>query len=158
VLLNVAMGDVAMVRDRACGCPLERLGWSPHLEGIRSYEKLTAGGMNFLDVDVVRVLEDVLPARFGGAPTDYQLVETADADGHPRLSLLVHPRLGPRDPDEISKAFIDAVGTGATAERVGGLVWQSAHLVHVERRAPLTTQAGKILHLHSQTAGSPARS
>lgn len=31
--------------------------------------------MTFLDTEVIRVLEEVLPARFGGSPTDCQLVE-----------------------------------------------------------------------------------
>jgi hypothetical protein len=31
--------------------------------------------MSFLDSDAIRALEQVLPARFGGAPTDYQLVD-----------------------------------------------------------------------------------
>jgi hypothetical protein len=149
VLLNVAMGDVGTLGERACGCPLARLGWPVHVDTIRSYEKLTAGGMNFLDVDVVRVLEEVLPARFGGAPTDYQLVETESADGRARLSLLVHPRVGTLDIEEVVRTFLDAMGPGATAERVGGMVWQAGNLVQVDRRAPLTTQAGKILHLHA---------
>ena len=38
--------------------------------------------MTFLDSDVIRVLEEVLPARFGGGPTDFQLVEQEDDDGH----------------------------------------------------------------------------
>jgi hypothetical protein len=75
VLLNVSMGDQATISERGCGCPLERLGWTTHLHDIRSQEKLTAAGMTFLDTNVIRVLEEVLPARFGGAPTDYQLVE-----------------------------------------------------------------------------------
>jgi hypothetical protein len=57
------------------------LGWTTHLRDIRSQEKLTAGGMTFLDTDLIRVLEEVLPARFGGAPTDYQLVEEEAEEG-----------------------------------------------------------------------------
>ena len=34
-------------------------------------EKLNAGGMTFLDTDIVRLLERDLPARFGGGPTDF---------------------------------------------------------------------------------------
>ena len=68
VMLNLSMGDQAALRPRACGCPLERLGWTTHLHGVLSREKLTAGGMTFYDVDVVRVLEHVLPRRFGGGP------------------------------------------------------------------------------------------
>ena len=31
ILLNVAMGDQAVVSERACGCPYEQLGWTTHL-------------------------------------------------------------------------------------------------------------------------------
>ena len=74
VLLNVSLGDQAFVERRHCGCPLESMGWDLHLHTIRSFEKLTAGGMTFLGSDVIRVMEDVLPGRFGGGPADYQLV------------------------------------------------------------------------------------
>jgi hypothetical protein len=76
VLFNVSLGDQATVEQRDCGCPLEHLGWTTHLRTIRSHEKLTAGGMSFLDHDLGRVLEEDLPRRFGGVPTDYQLLET----------------------------------------------------------------------------------
>ena len=69
ILLNASMGDQGFMVARRCDCPLERVGWTTHLHTIRSYEKLTAGGMTFLDTDVVRVLEQTLPATFGGAPT-----------------------------------------------------------------------------------------
>src|SRR6185295_18177754 len=49
VLLNAGLGDQAVVAQRRCGCSLERLGWTTHLHTIRSYEKLTASGMTFLD-------------------------------------------------------------------------------------------------------------
>src|SRR5207249_8018491 len=45
ILINVSVGDLAVMSERACGCPLERAGWKTHLHTIRSYEKLTAGGM-----------------------------------------------------------------------------------------------------------------
>src|SRR5262249_60088571 len=83
ILLNVSMGDRAVLTRRRCGCPLEDLGWRTHLHTIRSFEKLTTGGMTFLDTDVIRVLEQVLPARFVGGPTDYQVAAEAGADGPP---------------------------------------------------------------------------
>jgi hypothetical protein len=57
--------------------------------------------MTFLDTDLTHVLEQDLRARFGGSAVDYQLVETEDGAGVPRLCLLVHPRLGPLDDDAI---------------------------------------------------------
>ncbi|MBI4574508.1 MAG: hypothetical protein HY713_14620 [candidate division NC10 bacterium] len=148
VLLNVSMGDQAVVEERSCGCPLEDVGWTTHLHTIRSYEKLTAGGMTFLDTDLITVLEEMLPIRFGGAPTDYQLVEEETADGQPRVRLLVDPRVGPLDSRAVAEAFLTAISQGSGVERVMGLAWRDADLLRVERRTPLTTSSGKILHLH----------
>ena len=123
---------------------------------IRSLEKLTAGGMTFLDTDVVRVLEEVLPARFGGGPTDYQLVEQETEDGRPQLRLLVHPALGTLDPAAVAEVFLAVISRGPGAEAVMGLAWRDAELLRVERSAPLATAAGKILHLHVARGGSRA--
>ena len=149
VLLNVALGDQAIVADRRCGCSLEDLGWTTHMHTIRSYEKLTAGGMTFLDTDVIRVLEEVLPGRFGGIPTDYQLVEEEVEGGLAQVRLLVRPEVGPVDPDAVADAFLTAIGAGVGAERIMGEVWRDGGILRVERRAPLTTPSGKILHLHA---------
>ena len=147
-LLNVSMGDQGTLVQRECGCPLERLGWATHLHTIRSFEKLTSGGMTFFDADIVRVLEEELPARFGGAPTDYQLVEEEGDAGQPVLRLLVHPRVGPIDSGAIAEAFLTAISSRSVTKRMMEFVWRDAGLFHVERRAPLSTNAGKILHLH----------
>jgi hypothetical protein len=148
IMLNVSLGDQAVMRQRACGCPLQTLGWDTHLHTIRSYEKLTGGGMTFFDTDVIRVLDEVLPARFGGVPTDYQLLEEETDDGQPRLRLLVHPRLGPLDPDAISACFLMAIGSASTVEQMMSALWRDAKVLSVERHIPQSTGAGKILHLH----------
>ena len=145
---------------------MEHHGWTRHLHTIRSFEKLTGAGMTFLDTDAIRVLEEVLPARFGGTPTDYQLVEHERDDGQPGLSLLVHPALGPLDKSALAEAFLDALGHGDGAEHLMALQWRQASLLRVERRPPYATQSGKILHLHTSrkpqdagqksTVGSPA--
>lgn len=149
IVLNVSLGDHARLGPRPCGCPLERFGWTTHLSAIRSREKLTAGGMTFLDADVVHVLERVLPARFGGGPTDYQLVETERPDGSPSVRLLVHPRLGQVDRGAVAETFLAALDGHGGAERVMTRVWRDADLVQVDRHAPLTTESGKILHVHA---------
>jgi len=150
ILLNVSLGDQAQLAHRECGCPLERLGWTTHLHTVRSFEKLTAGGMTFLDRDLIRVLEVALPARFGGGPTDYQLQEEETRDGRPRLRLLVHPSVSPLDNDAVADAFLEAIGGGSGVERVMELHWRQAGLLRVERGAPLAGTTGKILHLHQQ--------
>lgn len=152
VLLNVSLGDQARVIQRRCGCPLEAHGWTTHLETVRSFEKLTAGGIAFLDADLVRVLEEVLPARFGGGPADYQLVEDEAESGRPCLRLLIHPAVGPLDLDEVANAFLQAAGSGSGIERLAGLLWQAGQFLRIERRPPLAMASGKVLHLH---VGSP---
>ena len=128
--------------------PLEAVGWTSHLWQVRSFEKLTAGGMTFLSSDVVRVLEEALPARFGGGPTDYQFVEEETADARTHLRLLVHPRVGPVDSEALVDVFLAELGRGSDAERVMSLSWRAAGLVTVQRQAPRPTEAGKVLHLH----------
>jgi hypothetical protein len=148
VFLNASLGDEAIVDRRACGCRLEGYGWRTHVHTIRSFEKLTAGGMTFLDVDAIRVLEEVLPARFGGSPADYQLLEEERADGRSQLLLLVHPAIGAADGRVIADVFLEALGRGEEAKHVMALAWRQAGLLQVERRPPVVTGAGKILHLH----------
>lgn len=149
ILLNVSTGDVAEMTRRDCGCPLERLGWKTHLHTIRSFEKLTAGGMTFLGTNVVRVLEEVLPARFGGSALDYQLIEEETADGRPRLRLIVGSTLGAVDTRAVADAFLAAIGSGSGVERVIELVWRDAGFLQVEQGPIRTTPGGKVLHVHS---------
>ena len=147
ILLNVSMGDRAIITDRQCGCPLESLGWQTHLHTIRSYEKLTAGGVTFEDTEIIPLLEEILPRSFGGGPTDYQLLEEEADDGQPRLRLLVHPSIGPVDPAAVSKAFLDAIGSSSEIKRDMAAQWRQAGFLQVERKAPYPTASGKILHL-----------
>ena len=75
--------------------------------------------MTFLDVDVIRVLDEVLPGRFGGGPTDYQLIEEETEDGRPRVRLLVHPRVGePSTSTPSADAFLTAIGRQSEGERL----------------------------------------
>jgi hypothetical protein len=147
VLLNVAVGDEAVLVDRRCGCPFEALGWTRHAHSIRSYEKLTAAGMTFPDADVARVLDEILPARFGGTPTDYQLVEDVGDDGEPRLRLLVAPAVRVSDLAAVAETFLAGIGDGAGAERVMAEVWRRSGFLRVEVREPLAGPTGKIWHV-----------
>jgi hypothetical protein len=150
ILLNVSLGDQVELSQRRCGCPLEAAGWTNHWQRLRSFEKLNAGGMTFLDTDVIRVLEETLPARFGGGATDYQLVERETAGGLADLRLIVHPRLGPLDETAVRDAFLDTIGGGDGVEQVMALQWRGAGLPRLQREPPRLNAAGKILHLHQE--------
>jgi hypothetical protein len=157
VLLNVSLGDQAVLEDRSCGCALERVGWTTHLRMVRSYEKLTAAGMTFLSAHVLHVLEEILPSRFGGAATDYQLLEEEAEDGQPRLRLLVSPAVGRVDLDAVGDAFLSAIGRGSGVDRIMSLAWREAAIIRVEQRLPESTPGGKILHLVETRRSSSAR-
>jgi hypothetical protein len=149
LLLNASLRDYGTLSDRVCGCKAAAHGWRTHLTGIRSHEKLTAGGMTLYDSALERVLEETLPDRFGGGPLDYQLVEEEAADGSPVLRLLVHPALGPIDSAAVEAAFLDAVGKGGGVQQLIEAAWRRAGFLRVERRPPEATPGGKIQHLHS---------
>lgn len=146
ILVNASLGDRAAMERRQCGCPLQSYGWSTHLHGIHSFEKLTGLGMTFADAEVAPLLEQLLPARFGGAPTDYQLREEEVADGGVRLLLVIDPRVGALDEAAVVDAFLAALAEISPTRRVMALAWRAAGVVRVDRRPPATTAAGKILH------------
>ncbi|MEW5900600.1 MAG: hypothetical protein AB1715_03960 [Acidobacteriota bacterium] len=154
-LLNVSLGDQAILSSRACGCPLEGVGWKTRLHSITSYEKITSEGMTFLRADVARIVDEVLPQLFGGGPTSYQLLEEDDGQGRPELRLLIHPDVGPVDPKRAVEAFLAALCPGDGVERVMGFLWRDARLIRVERRPPFPTASGKILPVRPLTSQSP---
>jgi hypothetical protein len=104
--------------------------------------------MTFLDADIVRVLDEELPARFGGGPGNYQLLEAEGEAGQATLTLLVDPSIGPLDAAQVREAFLASVTTGSGVERVMGLAWRTDGLVRVERGTPRSELSGKIQHLH----------
>ena len=155
LMLNVELGDHGVLGARACGCPFEALGLRQHLSRIRSYEKLTTEGMHFVGADLVRLLEEVLPARFGGDPTDYQLVEEDDG-GLARVSLVVSPRVGPVDEAALVAAALAVLAsppTGKSGEAMMAAYWRDARTLRVVRREPHATAAAKIMPLHVIGAG-----
>ena len=148
LMLNTEMDDYATVSERDCGCWLDELGLRTHVSGIRSYEKLTSEGVTFLGSELFRLLEEVLPARLGGGPTDYQLVEEEEADGLPRVSLVIHPGVGPVD----ERSALATVFAALEAVPQGGALmadeWRQGGTLRVVRRAPYETRSAKILPLH----------
>ncbi len=146
LMLNVESDDYGTLEDRDCECPIGRLGLTKHLSGIRSYEKLTSEGMHFIGSDLLKLIEEVLPRRFGGYPTDYQLVEE-EVDGIPKVNILVSPHLEGISEESLIAAvfqFLESYPGGDT--RVGR--WREAQTLHMIRREPYSTASAKVLPLH----------
>ena len=146
--LNLELGDSARITERACGCPLEEIGLRTHMSGIRSFEKLSSEGTSFARDDVLRILEEVLPARFGGTALDYQVVEEEAADGSNQLILRIHPDVGPLDEDAVRAGLIEALGSGSLVDEYQAHLIQRAQSIVVRRLVPLATPAGKVLPFH----------
>jgi hypothetical protein len=154
VLLNVETGDYGVIERRVCGCPWEKLGFDHHMHTIRAFDKLTSAGMTFIGTDLLRVIEEVLPARFGGAPTDYQMVEEEEDGGLTRMSVVVSPQLGQIDEKELKRIILEALSRGTVAHRMMAKMWQSSGTLRIVRERPEATAAGKLLPLHIKRSGS----
>jgi hypothetical protein len=146
LMLNVELGDYATLTRRQCGCLLDTLGFDLHLHDVRSWEKLNSAGVTFLGTELIAVVEEVLPGRFGGTALDYQFVEEEVA-GLPVVVLRVHPRLPGIDGDEVVAVVLTALracpGGGVMADN-----WRANATLRVDRRAPITSGAFKLLPLH----------
>jgi hypothetical protein len=148
MLFNVANGDYATLEERNCGCELERAGLTLHLHHIRSFEKLTSEGMNYFYGELFELLEKLFPAEFGGGPGDYQLVEEEDKNGQTRLTLVVHPEVGPIQDDALLARLREGLAVGPWANKFRSEIWRDAGTFRVQRRVPYTSPRGKILPLH----------
>ena len=153
LLINVESDDYGVLEERQCGCPFGELGLSLHIHGIRSHEKLTSEGNHFLGSDLIALVDEVLPARFGGGPTDYQLVEE-EVGGLTKVSVVVPPRIGEVSESEVVStvlAFLDQ----KRHNRLMTEVWRVGGTLRVLRREPYRSQspAAKILPLYVPRAG-----
>ena len=145
LLINVESGDFADVEIRECGCALGRLGFNQHLSRIRSYEKLTGEGVTFLGTELLRLIDDVLPAAFGGSPTDYQLVETEDS-GVTRVLVIASPTLGDLDETSVINCVLETLqacpgGHAMTSQ------WIQSGTLKLVRTLPYQTASAKVLPL-----------
>ncbi len=147
LLFNVETDDMGVLTHRACGCPLEDAGFAGHIRSVRSERKLTVEGMSVLGSDVLRVLEDVLPSRFGGSPLDYQLVHEEDDAGLSRLVLLVDPAVGAVDGEAAVATVLEELRRGDDAAELARATWTGARTLTVRREAPRVSGGGKLMPL-----------
>lgn len=147
LMLNVESGDTGVLVERECDCAVGAAGYRLHLHTIRSYDKLTSEGTNFFGGELIRLVEDVFPARFGGGPTDYQFVED-EQDGVPRVRLFVSPRVGAVDDRAILEQALGGLGEGPGYRQMMAGIWRDGVTLTVERSEPFHTAAAKIPALH----------
>ena len=146
-MLNVESDDYGILERRSCGCLMGELGYDLHFHTIRSYEKLTSEGMNFLGSDLIRIVEEILPQRFGGFPTDYQFLETEE-NGLPKVNLVVSPRIGRIAEDVVLATVIESLNAFPGSSDDFAERWREGGTLRVLRQEPSRTSASKVLALH----------
>jgi hypothetical protein len=104
--------------------------------------------MTFIGTDLMKIIEEVLPVKFGGTSTDYQMVEEEDEQGHTRMSIVVSPELGAIDEAELIKTILTGLSKGKDGKRMMAEVWGQAKTLRVKRIRPFVTPAGKLMPLH----------
>ena len=148
LMLNAQMDDYGIIEERNCGCELQTYGYTTHLRQIRSYSKLTGEGVSLIATEMVRILEEVLPDRFGGTPLDYQMLEQEDEQGLTRLYLVISPRVQIADESLVIKVVLNALRRSSPMADTASAVWQHAQTLQVRRLEPTWTMRGKLMPLH----------
>jgi hypothetical protein len=145
-VLNLEPADHGVLGPASCDCEFSRAGFTTLISGMYSYTKLTGHGTTLVGTDILQILEEALPGRFGGSPADYQLVEQ-EAGTETRMVLRVNPRIGEVPAGEIRSFFLSEIRKlfgGALTSRT----WTHAASVDVLLEAPIVGRTGKILSLH----------
>lgn len=150
LMLNFQSDDYGVIESRSCGCPLESYGFTEHLRHIRSFHKLTGEGVTLVGSEMIQILEEVLPARFGGSSLDYQLLEEEDEEGLTRLNLLVSPRVEIPNETIVVETVLEALRRSSVAADCAGAIWKQAGTLRVKRMEPVWTARGKLMPLHVQ--------
>jgi hypothetical protein len=147
LMLNTESGDYGTLTTRDCDCALGKLGFTTHLTGLRSYDKLTSEGVTFMGSELYRLVEETLPARFGGSATDYQLVEE-QMNALPSVSVVVAPGVGPIDESALVEVILEALRSYPSGGPSMTEQWRQGETLRVVRREPYVTGDRKILPLH----------
>jgi hypothetical protein len=152
ILLNVENGDYGTIETRSCGCIFDELGLVEHLHSIRSFEKFTSQGMTLFGIDLFRIVEKVLPDRFGGTSIDYQILEEEDRDGRTYMTIVARPELGELDENAIIEVVLSEIQKGDDAYRMAAEMWSQTKAIRVKRINPVTTPGAKLPPFYTMKA------
>ncbi len=147
ILINAEIGDRGTLEEAHCGCPLAEQGLRQIVRDVRSFARTSGESVTIPGVDLVRITDEVLPARFGGTPLDYQFVEQEDAAGFTRLCLRVRPGIVIGPESEVADAVFSALSDLGVPGQVASAWWKANGTLRVIREEPRWTNRGKFLAL-----------
>jgi len=156
VLINVEMDDAGTLGDARCDCSLSALGLTRQISNIFSYGKLTGQGMTLIGGDLLNILENILPGRFGGSPTDYQIVER-EGEQQTEIELRVHPSATEASEDSVKEFFLSEL-TNVYGGSLSRRNWVQTNGLRVVFAEPYRTRnEGKTHPLHLLGTGERQR-
>lgn len=148
VYLNTQLDDYGIVQERDCGCELGTYGYRTHIRDIRSFRKMTGEGVTLIGSELLMLIEQVLPARFGGTPLDYQLMEQEEDRGLTRIYLIIHPRIEIADEQQVIEVVLTALRNTSPAADAARTIWQQSGSLRIKRTEPVWSARGKLMPLH----------
>jgi hypothetical protein len=98
---------------------------------------------------MVTTLEKTLPDKFGGGPTDYQLIEEEDEKGETSLSLVISPEIGDINEGEVITTILNNLRKNATGGKLAAGMWSQSQTIKIKRIYPIS-KGGKVMTLHLQ--------
>jgi hypothetical protein len=101
-----------------------------------------------LGSDLLNILENVLPAHFGGSPLDYQLIEEEDESGFTRVVLAVSPSVPIADESEVTQTMLRAIRQQGPGAGIVSDMWAQSGNLQIRRMNPILTARGKLLPLY----------
>lgn len=143
LMINVESDDFGILETRKCGCLLESVGLTRHIRSIGSVRKLTGEGMTLVGTEVVSIVEEILPARFGGSALDYQLVEEEDESGFTHMTVLVSPEISITSENVVVETVLHELGRSTVAGDIARAILKEAGAMRVRREQPTMSVRGK---------------
>jgi hypothetical protein len=142
IFINAEIGDTGVIEPATCDCSFSKLGFDLQVRDMAAIGMVTAQGITIEVSELVPLLEEVLPARFGGHPGDYQLHER-EAGAQTEIVLRIRPGVSTVAPGEILKHFL------AEVKRVYGgslsvVSWLHSAGIRPELAPPLLAATGKF--------------
>ena len=152
VLINFEVNDSGVLERADCDCEFSRMGFHWRIRDIFSFGKMTGHGITLMGTELIRVLEQVLPARLGGVLGDFQLIEH-EGRAQTKVELRVSPRVRGSSAERIRECFLEEIRL-IYGGSLAGRVWRHAEALEVVLAEPMVTVSGKInpLHLLGQSA------
>ena len=109
-----------------------------------SFRKLTGEGITLVGSDIERILDELLPARYGGSALDYQFAEEEDERGFTRLILRVAPHIALGEEAAAVDFVLQALDRSGSGGRAVQATWRQAGTIRIRREPPTVGGRGKV--------------